>query len=655
MYFQDDKTKTYDLICMGRVGVDLYAQQVGSRLKDVQSFNKYLGGSPGNISVGTARLGLKSALFSGVGSDALGQFLKQQLTKENVNTDMVFESPTHLTALAVLGVQPPSTFPLIFYRENCADMQLKPMHVNEDFIARSKAFQFSGTGISTESMRDTTRHALDLCKKYNTKVILDVDYRPVLWGLTSIGDGQTRFKQNVQVTQHYQAFLPYCDLIVGTDEELCIAAGVNDPHQAIKVIHQYTKADIVYKTGLQGSEVHRYAIDEVIQVPAFVVNVFNTLGAGDAYMSGLLAGLLSGKNWQMSLTYANACGALVCARHGCAPAIPNMKELEYFIQGYKKQGKTILQDKHLAYLHQQVNLGQAKDYPLALLAYDHRWQFEKTCDEYGRDYQMITDYKNLVYQAFNKIFNENKDDELKQKLGIICDPQYGEEVLQNAITDNAFSLVPIEASNIDLVEWITDDSAYAILNSRPASWGVKVLWKYHVGQDQATRKYQLNKLKELAKACESLERRLMLELIIPHGYKIDGKSIADAIDSVYAHDVYPFWWKLQMVTSVDDWQQIDAMIDKYDDSARIIVLGGGQKPLENYRRDFALAKRSRFVNGFAFGRSIFWQSWLLYCQQKITDKEVITQIANRYKEVLAMWNAPSTELKQEIGEDVCHN
>ena len=648
MKFHYEKNRSLDVICMGRVGVDLYAEQIDSPLKDVQSFRKYLGGSPGNISVGASRLGLKSALFSGIGMDEMGQFLKKQLKSEGVNIEMLSESRDHLTALVILGVQPPDKFPLIFYRQNCADMQLKVSDINEAMIGNSKAFQFSGTGISTEAMRQTTKEALTLCQKHHTKVILDVDYRPVLWGLTAAGDGETRFSESAEVSGYYKTFLPYCDLVVGTDEELCIAAGVADPYEAIKLIQQYAKADVIYKTGLQGSEVHCYGDGRVIQVPAYVVDVFNTLGAGDAYMSGLLSGLLNEVTWQTALSYANASGAIVCSRHGCSPAIPSMSELKYFIQGYKEVGKKVLKDQKLARLHSFVEVGKPSDFPLALLAYDHRWQFEKICDDYQLSYQYIDQFKALMYQGFKEVYKHYDGNNL---IGVICDPEYGEKVLQNATQDGAFILAPIEASNIDLIEWIERDcSAYEILIHRPQQWGVKVLWKYHVDLDDKTKAWQLRKLKELAQACQSLQRKLMLELIIPSDYNVTGEAIAQAIHSVYDANVYPFWWKLQAVYSQSQWRQIDQAILKYDDQARIIVLGGEAKPIEQYQHDFEIINSSQLVNGFAFGRSIFWSVWLDYCQAKISAKEVKSMIMKRYQEILNMWRTA-----KQNKESVCQN
>ena len=159
-----DYSRPLDLICMGRVAVDLYAEQLHSPLEDAQSFRKYLGGSAGNTAVGSSRLGLKSAMFSCVGTDDMGVYLRKFLESEGVNTSLLRNTPDHLTALVLLGVDPPDRFPLIFYRENCADMQIKKEDINPEIFSQTKALLITGTGISTPAMRNTTMEAVKVAK-----------------------------------------------------------------------------------------------------------------------------------------------------------------------------------------------------------------------------------------------------------------------------------------------------------------------------------------------------------------------------------------------------------------------------------------------------------------------------------------------------------
>jgi|GEM_PF-1131550 len=349
--FYYDEKRPVDVICMGRVAVDLYAEQIGSSLAEATSFKKYLGGCAGNIAVGAARLGLHSQLFSCVGADEMGQFLTQELQKEGVNTDLLYTSDKHLTGLVLLGVNPPDHFPLMFYRNDCADMQLQSEQISASALQQAKALLITGTGLSTSAMRETTTAVVKLARQSETVVILDLDFRPVLWGLTAIGNGETRFTANAEVSHVYQQLLPSCDLIVGTEEEFCIASGCPDIESALVSLRQFTAAPLVLKLGEKGAQIFFSGNNQpVLKSKAFPVEVLNVLGAGDAFMAGLLTGLLRGKSWGDACTYANASGALVVTRHACAAAIPNFAEIDYFIEHYDTTPK-VWQSSQLAQLH----------------------------------------------------------------------------------------------------------------------------------------------------------------------------------------------------------------------------------------------------------------------------------------------------------------
>ena len=178
-----------DVICLGRLAVDLYAQQIGARLEDVSSFSKYLGGSSGNIAANTARLGLKSAMLTRVGDDHMGRSFTETLAKEGCDVSHVVKDPDRLTALVLLGLKDRETFPLVFYRENCADMALDVADFDEAFIASSRALLITGTHFSTAQVNKTSRQALEFARRNNVRTVLDIDYRPVLWGLTGKAAG----------------------------------------------------------------------------------------------------------------------------------------------------------------------------------------------------------------------------------------------------------------------------------------------------------------------------------------------------------------------------------------------------------------------------------------------------------------------------------
>ena len=225
----------------------------------------------------------------------------------------------HLTGL-LLGVCPPRHFPLIFIAMIALICNLTRTSY-ADIIGQAKTLLITGTGLSTAAMRATTCHAIDIAKQQRTAIIIDLDFRPVLWGLTALGDGETRYQASAQVSAEYQKILADCDLIVGTEEELCIASGEENTQAAIHVIRQQTHAPIVVKNGEKGCQVWLAEQTQALVGRAFPVEVLNVLGAGDAFMSGLLRGLLRGESWETAMSYGNTVGALVVTRHGCAPAM----------------------------------------------------------------------------------------------------------------------------------------------------------------------------------------------------------------------------------------------------------------------------------------------------------------------------------------------
>ncbi|TIN15220.1 MAG: 5-dehydro-2-deoxygluconokinase, partial [Mesorhizobium sp.] len=216
----DAKQAPLDVITIGRASVDLYGQQIGSRLEDITSFAKSVGGCPANISVGTARLGLRSALLTRVGDE--------QLTREGVNVDGLKTDKERLTALVLLSVEDEGVSPMIFYRSDCADMALAPEDIDEAFIASARSIVVTGTHFSRPNSDAAQRKAIRIMKAKGGKVVFDIDYRPNLWGLAGHAEGFERYVKSDRVSAQLKTVLPDCDLIVGTEEEIMIASGADD-------------------------------------------------------------------------------------------------------------------------------------------------------------------------------------------------------------------------------------------------------------------------------------------------------------------------------------------------------------------------------------------------------------------------------------------
>jgi 5-dehydro-2-deoxygluconokinase len=656
-----DNSRPLDLICMGRVAVDFYAEQLHSALEDAQSFRKYLGGCAGNTAVGTARLGLKSAMFSCVGTDDMGVYLRNTLAKEGVDTSLLRSTAKHLTALVLLGVNPPERFPLIFYRENCADMQIQAEDAEPEIFKKAKALLITGTGLSTPEMRDATRQAVKVAKECGCAIILDIDYRPVLWGLTEAGDGETRFVASAEVTQEIQPFLADLDLIVGTEEEVQICAGksVADSAETLEscltAIQQQSSATIVLKRGADGCEVYSPESANPVSARSFQIEVLNVLGAGDAFMSGFLRGWLRKESLETCALYGNACGALVVTRHGCSPAAPSFAEIEYFIQHFDDAPNLAL-PTHQSFwskmnqLHLQTELRnvmregqlQKSERPvreeLLILAFDHRTQFEETCRENGLSTDKIADFKDQVCKGFQNVRKSNSH----KGLAILIDPEYGRNILTNSADADYTIGVPIEKAGSFPVEWLSEDSLYQQLLVRPADWFVKVLWHFHSQMSAEEKITQLTQLKKLSEVCATLKRKLMLELIIPDNFAKNeshlsaGKTLGDAMTEVYQAGINPYWWKITALDNEEEWQTMTGVLDKYDPEVGVIILGNNA-PIEQFDKWFRIARSTPHTCGFAVGRSIFWEPWIQFAEGKITETEVTSMIEERYQQVIDIW------------------
>jgi len=279
---------TLDVITIGRSSVDLYGVQVGGRLEDMASFNKYIGGSPTNIAAGTARLGLKSGLITRVGNEAMGRFIREQLQREGVDVRGVLTDPDRLTALVLLGIRDQEQFPLIFYRENCADMALCAADIDPRLIADTRCVTATGTHLSHPKTEAAVLKALGLARQNDARTALDIDFRPNLWGLSSHDDGDNRFIASDAVTTKLQSSLHLFDLIVGTEEEFHIAGGTTDTIAALRNVRAISRAVLVCKRGPMGAAAFvddiPDSLDQGLSGPGFEIDVFNVLGAGDGFM-----------------------------------------------------------------------------------------------------------------------------------------------------------------------------------------------------------------------------------------------------------------------------------------------------------------------------------------------------------------------------------
>ncbi|HEY5893139.1 MAG TPA: 5-dehydro-2-deoxygluconokinase [Chthoniobacterales bacterium] len=646
-----------DVICLGRLAVDLYAQQVGARLEDVTSFAKYLGGSSANIAFGTARLGLKSAMLSRVGNDHMGRFLTECLEREGCDTSHVRIDHDRLTALVILGLKDRDTFPLIFYRENCADMAVDVADFDESFIASSKALLITGTHFSTEKVHATSLKALQLARKNNVRTILDIDYRPVLWGLTGKADGETRYISNEGVTAHLQKLLPLFDLIVGTEEEFRIAGGHPDLIPMLRAVRAVTDATLVVKRGVLGCSIIEGPIpDNIDDAPIYGgvrVEVLNVLGAGDAFMSGFLSGWIRGEDYEVCAARANGCGALVVSRHACAPAMPTPAELDYFLKNASENPSKMRRpdlDKTLVRLH-KVSVARAKWSELFVFAFDHRIQFFELAQKSGSTEKRISVLKNLLVEAVSGIERESDSDGLDGKLGILCDGRYGQDAL-NASTGRGWWIGrPVELPGSNPLEFEDGSSVGTALISWPAEHVIKCLVFYSPDDPVEHRLKQEAQVRSLYDAAQASGHELLLEIIPPKDRPQAPDAVFRALKRFYNLGIQPDWWKLEPMTP-QQWEAVDKLITESDPYCRGVLLLGLNLPMAKLAAGFQAARDSTTCRGFAVGRTIFEQPSLAWLGGEIDDAEFIARIQTNFRTLIDLWRA-SRQKVAEPAHELC--
>ncbi|SDQ93291.1 5-dehydro-2-deoxygluconokinase [Pseudoxanthomonas sp. CF125] len=635
-----------DLITLGRSCIDLYGEQVGGRLEDMMSFAKYIGGSPTNTAVGASRLGLRSGLLTRVGADHFGRFIREQLVREGVSTQGVLEDGERLTALVFLGIRDPDTFPLIFYRENCADMALEAHDVDPDFIGSAGALLINGTHLSRPNVFDASLRACEIARAAGARIVFDIDYRPVLWGLTGKDAGENRFVAHDAVTARLQEVLPLCDLIVGTEEEVHILGGTTDTIAALRAIREKTSALLVCKRGAQGCSVFPGAIpdrlDEGVVGRGFKVEVFNVLGAGDAFMAGFLRGWLRDEALHVCCEYGNACGAIVVSRHGCSPAMPTWEELQLFLQETARPFR-LRDDAELEHVHWASTRAGRWD-ELTVLAMDHRSQFEALCEQVGADPARIVQFKTLALKAVDRLAKGDP------RFGVLLDGRYGMRGLEAAADRPYWIGRPIELPGSCPLEFESSADVATEIATWPANHVIKCLAFYHPDDAQDLRERQERQLLRLQDAARKTRHELLVEIIASRNGAVDDTTVSRVMQRLYDLGMKPDWWKLEPNESPQAWDHIERTIAANDPRCRGVVLLGLSAPEEELIASFDAAASTPIVKGFAVGRTIFADAAEKWLAGKIDDESAIADLSRRLSVLVDAWRAAKTRVAVAAGE-----
>ncbi|HZG05613.1 MAG TPA: 5-dehydro-2-deoxygluconokinase [Streptomyces sp.] len=324
----------FDVITMGRIGVDIYPLQTGVPLAQVESFGKFLGGSPTNVAVAAARLGRTSAVVTRTGQDPFGEYCHRALKEFGVDDRWVTPVEAYPTPVTFCEIFPPDDFPLYFYRQPKApDLEIHPGELDLDAVSAARIFWMTGTGLCEEPSRSATLAALRARAAARAAdadraaaqvaTVFDLDWRPMFW------------REGPEAARaHYAEALRYATVAVGNLEECEVATGVREPHACARALLDAGVELAVVKQGPRGVlAVHRDGT--TADVPPHPVEVVNGLGAGDAFGGSLCHGLLAGWELDHTMRYANAAGALVASRLACSPAMPTESEVEDLLRARK--------------------------------------------------------------------------------------------------------------------------------------------------------------------------------------------------------------------------------------------------------------------------------------------------------------------------------
>jgi len=629
-------TSKTDFICLGRAAVDLYGLERGARLEDAQHFAKYLGGSSGNVAAGLSRLGLKVAMLTRVGDEHMGRFVREALAAEGVDVRAVKTDPKRLTGLVLLGIENAESFPHIFYRENCADMGLEPADVDAAPFASARALALTGTHLSTDGVRAAARRALALAKQHGLRVVLDIDYRPALWGLAGHGGGAEREKASAAVTREIQAFLPDCDLVVGTEEEIRVAGGGASALEALAAIRAKTAATLVMKRGVAGCVVFEGAIPATVEqglvVGGFPVEVLNVLGAGDAFISGYLSGWIENLPPAECGRRGNAAGAIVVTRHGCTPAMPTRAELEEFM-GRAATPAQPDEDARIAALHRAASVAPfAGD--LCVLAFDHRRQLEQMAAAAGADYARISHFKALVADALLSVAAAPRPG---LTLGAIVDGRHGGQALTRLAGSGAWLGRPVELPGSRPLEFEAHSEIALELLAWPRRQVIKCLVNYHPADPIELRLAQESRLAGLAEAAARLERELLIEVICSGpGRTVDAHTTPTVLRRLYHLGLRPAWWKLEAQAD-EAWREIAGIVAASDPLCRGALLLGLDASEAQVAQSFDVAARHAVCRGFAIGRTIFGPPAREWLAGTIDDATAVARIAAGYARMIDAW------------------
>jgi 5-dehydro-2-deoxygluconokinase len=620
-----------DLITIGRVSVDLYGQQLGSRLEDVATFAKAVGGCPANVAIGAARLGLNSALISRVGDEPMGRFVQEQLAREGVATRGLRIDPQRLTSLVLLGMRDEQTFPLIFYRDNCADSALCEEDIDEEFIAGARAILVTGTHFSLAAGARAQHKAIEIAQAHGCAVILDIDYRPNLWGIGGHGAGESRYARSARVTGALAPVLRACQLIVGTEEEMHIAGGSEDTLEAIRRIRTMSDAVIVCKRGARGCVVFAGGIpatlEEGLVTAGLDVEIYNVLGAGDAFLAGFLSGYLRGAAHEESARRANACGALAVSRLLCSSEFPTHAELEHLLAHGSGQ-PALRHDSQLSHLH-HVTTRRPQPGTLRALAIAGRAQLQTLSATRHAGPEQLERFQLLAVEAAARVAAR------REGFGVLLDAPEGGPGWRQALRSALWVARATHRQGSQPLEFAATDSLALRLTEWPIDTTVYCRCEWGADDPRDLADVQERRLKRLAAICRTQRREWLLEVAGAAHTPLTADTLTAVLSRLYALDIRPDWWALEPPADRDDFERCTRLIAANDAYCRGVLL-----TLDTAGAAAAVLTAAAgvpLVRGFIAGGSIFAATATAYLAGELSDAATVAGVAECFGALVEAW------------------
>jgi len=404
---------------------------------------------------------------------------------------------------------------------------------------------------------------------------------------------------------------------------MMIAGGADDPLAALKAVRAASQATLVLKRGPMGCVVFPGAIpdslDQGVKGPGFPVEVYNVLGAGDAFMSGFLRGWLGGQDHATAATWANACGAFAVSRLLCAPEYPTFEELQFFLKNGSKY-RALRKDEAINHIHWATT--RRRDIPsLMALACDHRVQLEDVAAKAGADPARIRDFKVLAVKAAAKVAAGR------------------DAMFEFARHRFAWLGRPVELPGSRPLRFEFSQDIGSQLTEWPVDHCIKCLCFYHPDDPEALKVEQQQKLRALFEAARKVGRELLVEIIAGKHGKLDDTTIPRALEELYALGIKPDWWKLEPQASAGAWAKIEQVIVRNDPWCRGVVLLGLEAPQDELVAAFAATANAPIVKGFAVGRTIFINAAEQWLAGRMSDDEAIADMAARFEQLTEAWLA----------------